>query len=347
MRSIDSAVSSGGVNPVSITVDPAYANLYAANAASNSIVHFAIGLDGGLTQKDSITLSTAPVAIAVNAADTYLYVISGTTSATLTEYPLSSGAIGTAPAGSSPLNVGSDTILSTGLTVLANNSAVFVSAYDQSAYNPGCTPTPPATTCTTSTVNPGWVFGFSVGSNGSLTAAAGSPWKAGIKPSAIVSDPTNRFVYVTDYASNELIAYTILDGDTLNFLPNGPFKTGNEPSAITIDPRGRFIYLTNELDNTVSAFAIDLPTGTPTTVINVTGSPNNSTDTEPVGLIVDPALGRYVYTVNYLGNSVTGFALDPTAGSLKVTEASPYPTGSKPSAITAIPHGNHASQVAE
>jgi 6-phosphogluconolactonase (cycloisomerase 2 family) len=350
LRPIDTTVSSGGVKPISMTVDTAYANLYVANAGSNSIVHFAIGLDGGLTQKDAVTLSTTPVAIAVNAAGTYLYVISGTTSATLTEYPLSSGAIGSAPTASTSLNVGSDTIIATGISVLADSSAVFVSAYDQSAYNPGCTPTPPATTCITSTANPGWVFGFSV-SKGALTSASGSPWKAGIKPSAIAAEPTHHFVYVTDFASNQMIGYTILDEGTpqvtLNFFPVGPFMTGNEPSAITINPSGMFIYVTNELDNTVSAYAISLASGIPSSVINVIGSPTNSTDSQPNDLIVDPALGRFVYTTNYLGNSISGFVLDPTSGSLKATQSTPYPTDSKPTAITAIPHGNHASQVVD
>jgi 6-phosphogluconolactonase (cycloisomerase 2 family) len=345
LRTIDTTVSSGGVDPVSITVDSAYANLYAANAGSNSIVHFAIGLDGGLTQKDTASVSATPVAIAVNTADTYLYAISGTSSATLTAYPLTSGALGAAVS-SAPFTVpgfAGDTIIPTGITVLEDNSAVFVSALDKSAYNPGGK--------TTSTANPGWVFGFSVGSGGALTPAPGSPWTAGIRPSAIASDPTNRFVYVTDYTSGALIAYTILDLNTpqvkLSFLSNGPFKTGNEPSAITIDPRGKFIYLTNQLDNSVSAYAIDLATGTPTTVVNVVGSATNSTEAEPVALIVDPALGRFVYTANYLGPSVSGFTLDPNAGSLKPTQASPYPTDPKPTSITAIPHGNHASQVVD
>ena len=48
---------------------------------------------------------------------------------------------------------------------------------------------------------------------------------------------------------------------------NGPFKTGNEPTAIAIDPRGIYIYLTNSLDSTVSAYAISLPTGTPSTIV--------------------------------------------------------------------------------
>jgi len=343
MRTDVASVSTGGVAPVSMAVTSDYANLYVANAGSKSIVHFTIGLDGGLTQKDSVTLSATPVAIAVNAADTYLYVVSGTASATLTEYALSSGAIGTAATASALLTVpgfAGDTIIPTGITVLADNAAVYVTAYDQSAYNPGGS--------TSSTANPGWVFGYAVGSGGALTAATNSPYQAGVKPSALVADPTNRFVYVTDYASSQLIGYSILDGSTLRFLTNGPFKTGNEPSAIVIDPRGKFLYLTNQLDNTVGAYSIDLPTGTPTTIVNVLGSPLNSTDTQPVAIVVDPALGRFVYTANHLGNSVSGFLLDPTAGSLKATQASPYPiTGTMPTAIVAIPHGNHATQAVD
>jgi 6-phosphogluconolactonase (cycloisomerase 2 family) len=343
MRTDVASVSTGGVAPVSMAVTSDYANLYVANAGSKSIIHFTIGLDGGLTQQDSVTLSATPVAIAVNAADTYLYVVSGTASATLTEYALSSGAIGTAATASALLTVpgfAGDTIIPTGVTALADNAAVYVTAYDQSAYNPGGS--------TTSTANPGWVFGYAVGSGGALTAATNSPYQAGVKPSALVADPTNRFIYVTDYASSQLIGYSILDGSTLRFLTNGPFKTGNEPSAIVIDPRGKFLYLTNQLDNTVGAYSIDLPTGTPTITVNVLGSPLDSTDTQPVAIVVDPALGRFVYTANHLGNSVTGFVLDPTSGALKATQASPYPiTGTMPTAIVAIPHGNHAIQAVD
>jgi DNA-binding beta-propeller fold protein YncE len=176
-----------------------------------------------------------------------------------------------------------------------------------------------------------------------LTALA-NPYEAGIKPTAIATDPTNRFAYVTDYASNQLVGYSIMGGDTLNFLLNGPFKTGNEPTAVVIDPRGKFIYVTNSLDSTVSPYAIDLATGTPTISVSPTGTSTNATDTEPVAVMIDPALGRFVYTANYLGNSVSGFRLDPTAGSLTPTQATPYPTGSKPTAVIGVPHGNYSTQ---
>jgi len=189
------------------------------------------------------------------------------------------------------------------------------------------------------------VFGFSVGSGGVLTPVLGSPYRAGVRPSALVADPTSRFLYVTDFASNQLIGYTVQSTGILNFLINGPFRTGNEPAAIAVDPRGRYLYIANTLDSSVSSYLIDLATGTPSAAVNVTGSSINSTDTQPVSIVVDPALGRYVYTANFLGNSVSGFRLDPNSGSLSPSQATPYPSGGpKPTAITCIPHGNHAIQ---
>jgi len=360
-------VSSGGVNPVSMAVTSDYANLYVANAGSNNVVHFAIGIYGVLTAKDTLPLTTTPIALAVNSAGTYLYVVSCTAAAgsayptlkctggaTLTEYSLSSGAIGSA-ASVKPLSLygtyaaySSDVLVPTGLTVLANNSevsgnGVYITAYDQSAYNPGCVPTPPATTCITSTANPGWIFGFTVGSGGVLTPLA-NPYESGIKPTAIAATPVDTYLYVTDYASDQLIGYTILDGgSSLSFLPNGPFRTGNEPTAITIDPRGMFIYVANSLDSSVSPYEITLATGTPTGTVSATGG-STTTDTQPVAVMIDPALGRFVFTANYLGNSVSGFRLDTTSGTLSATQATPYPTGSKPTAVIGVPHGNYATQ---
>jgi len=265
-------------------------------------------------------------------------VISGTSSATLTEYALSSGTIGAATS-TQQLTLSAyptDTIISTGVVVLANNDAVYVSAYDKSAYNPGGT--------TSSNANPGWVFGYTVGSSGALTAASGSPYQAGVKPSALATDPTSRFIFVTDYASNELIGYTVLSTDVLSFMINGPFKTGNEPTAITIDPRGIYMYITNSLDDTLSSYAISLPTGTPSTIVGATSSAGNTTDTDPVSVAVEPSLGRYVYTANRLGNSISGFKLNPETGALSSNLATPYPTGALPMAVIAVPHGNHASQ---
>jgi 6-phosphogluconolactonase len=332
------AVSCGGVNPIAMAVTPDYSNLYVANRGDDTVVHFAVASNGVLTSKDTITLSTPPASLAVNAAGNALYVVSGSTSATLTVYTLSSGTIGSAAAQVNLAIPGytSDSIVPTGVTVLDNNNAVYVTLYDESAYNPGG--------AVTSTANPGWVFGFAIGSGGALTATNGSPYRAGVKPVALAADPTSRFVYVTDFASNELIGYGVDTGGVLNFLINGPFKTGNEPDSVAIDPRGKYIYVANGLDSSVSAYVIDLPTGTPSAAVNTSGATTNATDTQPVSVAVEPAIGRYVYTANFLGNSLSGFRLNPNTGTITLTQATPYPTGSKPTAVAIVPHGQHSIQ---
>jgi 6-phosphogluconolactonase (cycloisomerase 2 family) len=360
LRKYASPVSSGGINPVSLAVDPVYENLYVANAGSNTIVHFAIDLNGGLTQKESVTLSATPVAITVNAAGTYLYAISGTSSAILSAYPLTSGVIGSTAtfqqsmilnctAASSPnANFPTDMIIPTGVTVLANNNAVYVAAYDKSAYNPSGS--------TSSSANGGWVFGVTIGASGAPVAtnqcvSTGGPYtvaQAGTRPNSITAEPTSRFVYLTDYANSQMVAYTIMTGTfngntfyPLTALNIGPVKTGNEPAAIVIDPRGKFIYIANALDSDVVTYVIDLGTGAPSASQGLLGA---GTDPRPVAITVDPAIGRFVYTANYLGNSVSGFVLNPTSGILTTAQASPYPVDSEPTAILAIPHGNHATQ---
>ncbi|HEU5350975.1 MAG TPA: beta-propeller fold lactonase family protein [Terracidiphilus sp.] len=350
LRDVSKQISSGGVNPVSMAVTSDYANLYVANAGDEgggTVAHFTIAVDGTLTAKDALSLSDSPVAVAVNATGTYLYVVSGTTSATLTAYSLSSGTIGSAVA-TMPLTIPgneSDSVVPTNVAVLANGTDVYATAYDQSAYNPGGT--------TTSNAHPGWIWSFQVGSGGALTAANGSPFQAGVKPVALATDPTSRFVYVADYASNQLVGYSVQSEGELNFLINGPFKTGNEPQAVAIDPRGIYMYVADALDSAVSSYTIDRATGTPALAVNTTGSSNASSDTEPVAIAVDPALGRFVYTANILGNSVSGFRLNPDTGAITQTQATPYPTGSsgtgaggqRPSALVIVPHGNHAVQV--
>ena len=124
-------------------------------------------------------------------------------------------------------------------------------------------------------------------------------------------------------------------------MVDGPFKTGNEPTSIAIDPRG---ILSTSPTRWIPRFR---PTPSPCPPapfhnVRIPGSaPRNITDTHPVSIIVDPALGRFVYTANYLGNSVSGFRLDPNDGRLEQTQATPYPTGANPTALIAVPHGNH------
>ena len=206
-------------------------------------------------------------------------------------------------------------------------------------------PTIPGGT-TTSTANPGWIFGFGVGSGGALTALTGSPYRAGIKPSALVADPTNRFVYVTDYASNQLIGYGISSDQTCSTSSSAaPTRPATSPPPSPSIPRGRFLYVANALDSTVSAYAIDLATGIPSLAINTTGSQTNNTDTQPVSIVVDPALGRYVFTANSSATRSPASGSIPTPATWPRPRPRPTPPSTTPRACLHPPWqplaGNH------
>jgi len=335
-------VSSGGVTPVAEATSTDYQHLYVANQGDNTIVEFSIDGGAALTSVKTVTLSAegnTPVSIAMNAQGTLLYVVNryqpGCNHATSGAGTCYGGALAVFPVGSdgslgSAVANGSQSywpvgINPTGVNPLASGTAVYVTTY-----NP--------------TAGVGLIYGFTATSAGALTGFPNT-FPSGVKPVAIASDPTSRFVYVTDFSQNQLIGYAVIDNGVLRPLINGPFRTGNQPSAITVDPRGRFIYISNELDNTVSAYNIDLSTGTPTAAVNTTGSASNVTGTQPIALIIDPGFGRYVYSANLTDNSVNGFQINSSTGTLKPAQNGPYPTVGQPTALASVPRGNHSIQV--
>src|SRR5260370_38159336 len=77
VRKAGPPVCSGGNSPVALAISPGYANLYVANQADRTVVHFAVADNGVMTSKDTVTLSSAPVALAVNSSWNPLYLFSG------------------------------------------------------------------------------------------------------------------------------------------------------------------------------------------------------------------------------------------------------------------------------
>jgi 6-phosphogluconolactonase len=344
LNPVNKTISSGGLTPVSEAVSTDFANLYVANQGDSTLVQFSIAGDGELTPVATTTMSSegnSPVAISMNAAGTLLYVVNkyapscsqaiisaGTCPGTLAVFPVgASGALGSAVANGS-LNYWPVGVNPTAVNELASGTAVYVSSFDPVA-------------------GLGFLTAYTPTTAGVLSAIAGSPFDAGVKPVGITSTPTSHYVYVTDFSQNELIAYSVLDGGVLHPLINGPFKTGNQPSAINIDPRGIYIYISNELDNTVSAYVISTQTGTPSAAVNTTGSAVNTTGTRPVSILVDPGFGRYVYTANFLDNSASGFKINASTGTLTLSQSTPYPTVGEPAALAMVPHGNHSINVVQ
>ncbi len=354
MRQIPtSPFPSGGRNPVAEAVSADYLNLYVVNQDDNTIVQFAIGPDGKLYPESTTnTPGIYPLAVAVNGSN--LFVLDTFQPLpTCSNVEPCSGSVGVFPilaasgTGSNATRGGglgapvsnpatganywplmlpsspNDIIVPTGFGTVASGAYLYVTAYDSSV-----------------TPNVGYVFGFSVGSVGTLTPLNGGvphnmgvgDQGLGIHPSAIASDSTSSYVYVTDSTNGIVVSYSIASG-ILTKISDTP--TGNQPSAITADSEYPYLYVSNALDGTVSAYSIGSGGG-------LTSIGTYPTGIQPVGIGIDPSTSHFVFTVNFLNNGAAGtisdFEIDTTDGVLVHEQLSPYPTNAQPTAVAAVPH---------
>ena len=66
-----------------------------------------------------------------------------------------------------------------------------------------------------------------------------------MQPSAIASDSTSTYVYVTDFASGNVRGYTVASSGGLTPLSGSPFPAGNQPTAVVVDPSYAYAYVAN------------------------------------------------------------------------------------------------------
>ena len=347
MRNIPtSPFPSGGRNPVAEVPSPDNTSLYIVNEDDNSIVQFAIGTDGKLYPQNTInTPGVFPISVA--AAGKFLFVAdtfqplptcsaAAPCSGSLAVYPiltaaqasalkpseppdtLGSPVVNTSISGSYwPLTLPSNpthVITPTAITTASSGAYVYVAAYDASV-----------------SPNLGYIFGFAVNSDGTLSALnRGVPFAAGGFPSAIASAPGGANLYAADSTSNAVLAYAINSG-ALTPVSGSPFKAGNAPSALAVDKTGKYVFVTNAVDSNLTVFS---SSGGALSSLG-----NYVTGNQPVAIGIDPSLNDYLYTANFLGNSVTGFQLNASTGALLNSQFSPYTANANPTAVAAIPHG--------
>jgi 6-phosphogluconolactonase len=345
-----SPFNSQGVNPVAEVASPNGQYLYVANHDDSTIAQFTIGTDGQLAfGKSYTTPGSEPVSLAINAAGTLLFVLDyygpGFTDVSpgpgaLVVYPVNSdGSLGS-PVANGGLAYTTLQCFPGGVVVSPNGNYVYVTNTNSVVVTtaPPTTANPPPTPSVCP--SQGTVSGFTLSSSGVLTAIPGSPFPAGTTPTGIAIDLTNRFLYATDSVQNDLIEWQIDSGGVLDPSKNGPFATGVFPVNVTVDPRDQFVYVSNYNSDTISAFTISQSNGQPSALAASTFGTRNS----PTCILVDPALGRYLYASLASVNSVAAASLNPNTGALTGVQNSPYTVLGIATCVAAVPHGNHATQ---
>ncbi len=163
---------------------------------------------------------------------------------------------------------------------------------------------------------------------------------------AIITDNTNRFVYVPHLGTDQVFQF-VLDAKTGRLASNTPplvqMKSGTGPRHVIVSSDNRFVYLLNELTATVTTLSLDPKTGLLTEVsttsalppdtklvpgaprgaVGARGQPRNTdNDIWAADLHLTPN-GRFLYASERTSSTIGAFGVDGATGKLSYLGSTP------------------------
>jgi len=303
------------------------------------------------------TVPVVPVALGMDSAGKFLFVANGSTTdssdnavpGSISVFAIGSGGsltevVDPDPSKSSPFSLPGSCLVTPNFVALAPTPTVFPGIGLNGVQTAVCSA--PGTNPPTSEFlyvvdqsnnNAVWEFGVdtSTGALGNLpgfTTVQSIP--AANVPSGIAVDPCDRFVYVSNFLSNNISAYKICNGGStqppdcsvtsggdgsLRNVTGSPFSVSggaNGPGPLVVDPFGNDLYVLDTLSSMVSDFHISqisggLAIGTPATV---------ATGALPKSLAIRRD-DSWLFVANYGAASFSRFSVTPATGAL-----TPQPT---------------------
>lgn len=280
---------SNGPSFVAVTLSGNF--VYTVNQ-NHTVSGYSVGVSGALTKIASSPFSgfTKPVAALVDPSDTFLYVLDQTIwKATIA----SDGSL------TNLTSSGGTSTTHSAFAMDSTGSYLFVADSVANTLTGGAFPVATGTTPVAVAVHPNadYVYVANSGSNnvsaffindgtnggaGSLTKVTGSPFAAGTAPSAILAEPSGKYLYVANGGSSTISAYKITATTGALQKIAGTFSTGSAPDSLSVSNDGKHLYAANKSSGSVSVFTINANgtltagtaavTGTSPTSITSTGT---------------------------------------------------------------------------
>jgi 6-phosphogluconolactonase len=335
----DSPIPSGGKNPVAIVAGPGGRTLYAIHRDDSTVVFFAIGTDGKLYAEHTYNTSGSfPTAAAIDAAGKFLYVTFTYQNTSPDGQPYTPASPG--PGGVSVFAIATDGSLGTPTTVNVGRNPIGIIANGKNR-NVYVIEQDTATTAN--------LLGFSAdATTGNLTSLPGvtinpgnvpsTGFPSGTAPSGIIEDSSSTHLYVTDQTANSVTAYSVAANGVPSLLANGTAQTDAGPRGMSFDLTGKYLYVVNYTGGTINGYTLG-SNGQPvrSTVAGSVQAGTGPTCVTVLGAPIDTASHAvYLYTSNALSNTVSGLQLNPTDGSLRQIQNTPFTASTLPTCLVSV-----------
>ncbi|MFI6173750.1 lactonase family protein [Nocardia sp. NPDC051052] len=240
---LQSPIRTDGDDPFGLALSPDGRRLYVANIGSGKVTVFTVEPDGKLVRpKTYPTGATSPRGVAASPDGRFVYVSHGRPMPETEPGRLTILAV--RPDGSLHL-VNKDSIhigLSGAMLALPRSGRFLYVGAQRSDQ----------------------IFGFGVGSDGTLTPVPRSPFPAPGFPEGVAVTPDGRHVYAAGQqdGAGGVHGFVVATDGSLSPVPHSPFKKGTSQVGIAVTPDSRYIYTsgddsTPEPISSVYGFSID------------------------------------------------------------------------------------------
>ncbi|MDB6083165.1 MAG: hypothetical protein JWN43_1046, partial [Gammaproteobacteria bacterium] len=221
------SVSTAGVGPNGVTVDPSGHYVYAANfgaGGAGTVAQFTITGNGSLAAMTPSTVAAGVGAayVAIDPTGKYAYVPNYGAD-TVSVYTISAGAL--TLASTTPLAAGSAPSFA-----LVDPNGHYLYVADQADRSGG---------------SAGSIAQFTIGANGALTPMATPVVAVGGNPRSLTLDPTGTFVYAPNSGANSVTQLSIGAGGALAAIGTTNVGAATAPNFIAVDPTGQYAYVDN------------------------------------------------------------------------------------------------------
>lgn len=260
--------------------------LYVANITANTISAYIINADGSLTPIADFTSTTPTVISACQIGDaTYLY-SPNVANNTITVFLVNSNGSLTQVPGSPFSNIpGANNPIGSSCCSVGDRDFLYVA-----------------------NIVSGNLSGFSINSDGSLSALTGFPVAVGANPpiARCCTVGNSTFLYTTSSGDNTVSGFKINADGSLTTVPGSPFATGASPQDVHCCQVGaeQILYVANQGSSNISAFNI----ASDGSLTQLPNSPFAEPGTGPAGFVCcNIGDNQYFYVANQIGGGVAIF----------------------------------------
>ncbi len=254
-----------GDGPIDLALSSSGTKLYVANSRDNNVQAFGIAANGTLTSLGTTATGSSPRAIALDPLERFAYVVNQS-SRSVSSYLINSDGTLSPNGDDQPVEAGP-----TSGVVDPEGRFLYVTSSITSR-----------------------VTSFAINPDGTLSRVESSAFAANSSPGfgagSIVTDPTGRFVYVTNVSSSQVYSFSADENGVLSPI-GSPAVAIRDTFGLGIHPTGNFLYAANGSVDFLSNYAVQ-GDGT----LQNLGTPTPTGD-GPIAVSVD-ASGRYMYVVS-------------------------------------------------